>query len=350
MNPYRISIVIATFNSSGVLPLVLKSIQDQTFPRKEVEILIIDGGSTDKTLNIAKEFNCRIINNPKVEPVSAKLLGYDHAKGDYIVYLDADEVIENIHSLSLKLSVFEKDERIIAVMGTGYKDPPHAPFLTSYINDFGDPFSFFIYRLSKNSKFYYHKLKQLFPVLKEDSDSVIFDFSKNGNDLLHELGAGNNMIHLKYLKNTFPQFTSEIFAHLFQHLISQSKFIGMTKNDPVIHHTTTTLKGYINKITWRIKNNLFHKSRMGVSGYTGREEYHSSFLKFKKYFFIPYSICLILPFIDSIELALTRKKISYLLHLPLTLLSAYLVVWYYLLKLLGFQMILRNYDESKEIR
>lgn len=158
------------------------------------------------------------------------------------------------------------------------------------------------------------------------------------------------MIYLKYLKNTFPEFNSEIFAHLFQHLISNSKYIGMTKNDPVIHHATSTLQGYINKIVWRIKNNLFHKSRMGVSGFTGREEYHSSFLRSKKYFFVPYSISLILPLLDSIELVLTRKKISYLLHLPLTLLSAYFIVWYYLLKLLGFQMILRSYDESKEIR
>lgn len=348
MHP-TISIAIATFNSAHTLPLVLESINKQTFPKKKIEILIIDGGSADETLNIAKRYNCQVVNNPKIEPVSAKLLGYEYAKGDYILYLDADEVIENPYSLSLKYSIFQKDKEIKAVIGSGYKDPNNSSFLTSYINEFGDPFSFFIYRLSKNSKYYYSGLKQLFPALRENSGFVVFDFSKKGNDLLLELGAANSMMDLNYLRKVFPSFTSEIFAHLFQLLISKSKFIAMLKDDSITHFSTSDLKGYLNKINWRIKNNISHISKMGVSGFTGREKYHSGKIRFKKYLFVPYALSLILPLLDSILLSLNRRRLSYLLHLPLVVLSTLLIIWYYLLKLLGFKINLRNYDESKEV-
>ena len=344
-----ISIIIATFNSAQTLSSVLESIRNQTFPKNKIEVLIVDGGSTDGTLNIAKKYNCIAIDNPKIEPVSAKLLGYSHAKGDYIIYLDADEVIENPNSLSLKYCLFEKDERVKAVIGSGYKNPNNASFLTSYINDFGDPFSFFIYRLSKNPKYYYSGLKKLFPLLKEDPTVVIFDFSKEGKGLLLELGAANSMMDLNYLRKTFPSFTSEIFAHLFQHLISKSKYVGMIKDDPVIHFSTSDLKGYLNKINWRIKNNIYHLSEMGVSGFKGREKFQPSLLRLKKYLFVPYAYSLIFPLLDAIQLTISRKKFAYLFHLPLTILTASLIVYYLFLKMLGYSPQLRSYDESRVV-
>lgn len=349
MHP-TISIIIATFNSAHSLPLVLDSINKQIFPKKRIEILIVDGGSIDETLNIVKRYDCRVINNPKIEPVSAKLLGYKYAKGDYILYLDADEVIENPYSLSLKYSIFQKDEEIKAVIGSGYKNPNNASFLTSYINDFGDPFSFFIYRLSKNSKYYYSGLKQLFPTLKEYPTVVIFDFSKKGKSLLLELGAANSMMDLNYLRKTFPSFTSEIFAHLFQLLISKSEWAAMTKNDPVIHYATTNLKTYLNKISWRIKNNVFYKSEMGISGFSGRERFQSFSFKIKKYLFIPYAFFIVFPFLDSMMLSFSRRNIFYMLHLPLTIYTAGMIIYYYYLKIIGIKQKLRSYDESKEIK
>lgn len=348
MHP-TITIVIATFNSAKTLQSVLESVKNQTFPKDKIEILIIDGGSTDETLNISRHYSCKIIHNPKVEPISAKILGYKHAHGNYILYLDADEVIENPKSLFLKYSAFKENAKIKAAIGSGYKSPVNSSFLTNYINEFGDPFSFFIYRQSKNSKYYLSELKKSFNILSENSTYVVFDFSQKGGDLLLELGAANTMIDLKYLRQKFPDFNSEIFAHLFQLLIYEKNLIAFVKNDPIIHYSTTNLSSYINKIVWRIKNNIFHLSKMGIAGFTGRQEYHSGILKLKKYLFIPYSLSVILPLIDAILLALSRKKISYLFHFPLTILSAYLILWYYLLKLAGFKIQLRNYDESKKI-
>src|SRR5258708_6161377 len=95
----QLTIVIATFQSGRILPKVLESIKKQTLTRDQFEILIVDGGSQDNTHELSDEYGCRWIVNPHTEPVYAKFLGYREARGQYLLYLDHDEVIENKHSL-----------------------------------------------------------------------------------------------------------------------------------------------------------------------------------------------------------------------------------------------------------
>jgi len=84
-----ITIIIATYNSERTLGRTLFSIRKQTIQQKKLEILVVDGGSKDKTLSLAKAYRCRIIKNPMVEPVHAKYLGFFKARGKYIIGLDA---------------------------------------------------------------------------------------------------------------------------------------------------------------------------------------------------------------------------------------------------------------------
>lgn len=345
-----ISVVIATFNREKILPLVLKSIKRQTFPQEKIEALVVDGGSTDSTLEIARAFGCRIIKNTKAEPVSSKILGFQRAKGRYLVYLDQDEVIDNKESLALKYKVFQRETKAKAVIGSGYKNPPSASFTTSYINEFGDPFSFFIYRMSKNYRYFIKELRRNFRVIKEDGRSIIFDFSDRQKFLLMELGAANTMIDLDYTRKEFPDFSVEVFSHLFHFFRQKGVLIAVTKNDPITHYATTAFGEYINKIRWRVKNNIYYTSGIGVSGFSGREKFHPEFLKLKKYLFIPYAYSIILPLGDAIYLAATRQKAFYLLHLPLTIFTASVMVYHSLLKMFGFKPKLRSYDESVEVQ
>lgn len=81
-----VSIIIATYNSEKILPKVLQAVRRQSFPQEELEILTVDGGSTDRTKELAAKYGCRIIDNPKTEPVHAKLLGVQNAKGKYLLF------------------------------------------------------------------------------------------------------------------------------------------------------------------------------------------------------------------------------------------------------------------------
>lgn len=346
-----LSIIIATFNSHKTLERVLLSIEKQTYPKKNIEILLLDGGSKDDTVKIGKKFHCTIIHNPQTEPVHAKYLGLLKARGKYILYLDHDEVLENEESLSKKISVLEENDNIKAVIGSGYKNPPGYPFINEYINEFGDPFSFFIYRISKNYLFFLKDLQKEYMTAQENQNYLVVDFSQSSQLPLIELCAGGSMFDASYVKQHFPQVTKnqQYIPHIFYLLVQKKPQIAVAKHDALIHYSSESLKGYLNKIRWRIKNNIYHASGMGEAGFTGRERYLHGWEKYKRYFFLPYAYSIICPLLDSLILIITRRKLRYIAHLPLTLYTANLIVYHYFLKLIGYRPALRSYDETKEI-
>lgn len=98
-----LSIVIPTLNEEKHLPLLLDSIKKQDF--KDYEIIVADAGSTDKTVEIAKSYGCKIV--PGGLPAKGRNEGAKVAEGDLILFLDADTLLpENF--LSLILNEFER--------------------------------------------------------------------------------------------------------------------------------------------------------------------------------------------------------------------------------------------------
>ena len=59
-NGYMISIIMPTFNSEKTLEESLKSIRRQEIDQAQIEILLVDGGSTDKTAEIARKYHRRL--------------------------------------------------------------------------------------------------------------------------------------------------------------------------------------------------------------------------------------------------------------------------------------------------
>lgn len=85
----KISVALAVFNEEGNLGECLKSVKDLAW-----EIVVVDGGSQDKTVEITKSFNAKVIetDNPPNFHIN-KNKAIDAAKGDWILQLDADEVV-----------------------------------------------------------------------------------------------------------------------------------------------------------------------------------------------------------------------------------------------------------------
>ena len=59
------TIVMPTYNSERTIGKALKSIREQKFDQDEIEILVIDGGSSDKTIDIANRYKATILLNEK---------------------------------------------------------------------------------------------------------------------------------------------------------------------------------------------------------------------------------------------------------------------------------------------
>lgn len=86
--PPFISFIIPTYNAGKYLEKCLKSIRKQTY--KSFEILVIDGGSKDRTLKIAKKYKAKILKNPRVDAESGKSIGIEKSRGQIIALVDAD--------------------------------------------------------------------------------------------------------------------------------------------------------------------------------------------------------------------------------------------------------------------
>lgn len=85
--PVPISAVIITFNSERVLPEVLR------FLTWCDEVVVVDSGSTDCTLNIANRFGCRVICRAFDGFGTQKGFAVDQARYDWVLVVDADEVV-----------------------------------------------------------------------------------------------------------------------------------------------------------------------------------------------------------------------------------------------------------------
>ncbi len=344
-----VSIIIATHNSARLLPKVLQSIKSQDYPRSKIEVLVIDGGSTDDTRHIARMHGSQVIDNPKILPAWAKYIGFLRARGTYLMYLDSDEVIDDTRSITRKVKAFEIHPSVRAVTGSGYKSPKSFSFLNDYINEFGDPFSFFIYRLSKDYRFFIHSMKTRYKILAENKDGIAFDFSQVRDLPIFELVAMGSMVDHMYLKKNFPTIKTHpgLIPHFFHLLVSKGASIAITKHDVLIHYSSNTLRQYVGKIVSRVVSNIFTPAK---EGFRGRNEFASGVWQYKKYFFPLYAVSIVFPFIDALYLSVTRKNIGYMIHVPLCLYTAALIVYYAGLKLLGVKPVLKSYGQATTLR
>lgn len=90
-NP-TLSINIPTRNNEKTLPLTLEAIKKQKY--KDYEIIVIDSDSTDRTLKIAKSYGCKIINCNGFL-LKARIEGVKASKGEYVLLLDSDQILES---------------------------------------------------------------------------------------------------------------------------------------------------------------------------------------------------------------------------------------------------------------
>jgi glycosyltransferase involved in cell wall biosynthesis len=139
----KLSVCLATFNEEQFIKYPLDSIAELAD-----EIIIVDGGSEDKTIEIAKSYGpkVRIITttNPTMFHIN-KQKAIDEAKGEWILQLDADEAVSNDLKIEIMSIIASEDAK------EGYWIPRKNWFLNRFLTK-GGIYPDYTIRLYKNGK------------------------------------------------------------------------------------------------------------------------------------------------------------------------------------------------------
>lgn len=112
----KISVVITAFNEEEYLPKTLDAIVNQTLPKENYEIVVVDNNSTDKTAEVAKSFGARVVREERQGNTFALSAGLNAAQGEIMASTDSDTIVCK-DWLEVIVDAF-KDEKVVGATGT----------------------------------------------------------------------------------------------------------------------------------------------------------------------------------------------------------------------------------------
>lgn len=188
---YKLTVVVAAYNVQEYIGKCLDSLVNQTY--KDMEILIVNDGSRDKTEVIVREFekkykNIKLLNKENGGLSSARNYGIKFARGEYIAFVDGDDYL---------------DEETYEKVMTKLIDEKVDLAIFSYKKVFGDKYK----KIRLNKKLYVGSfLKKLFS--KSDEASIVVWNKIFKKDIITE----NNV----YFENrAYFEDTGFIFRYLY---------------------------------------------------------------------------------------------------------------------------------------
>ena len=123
-----VSIILPTLNAGALLENCLASIAAQTWPKDRLEIVIADAFSTDNTRDIAKKFGAIVIDDRGKNMEEGKRLALQHATGEYIIFVDADNEFTHPDCIELAVRALEKNPQALGVESYYLPSPKMSSF------------------------------------------------------------------------------------------------------------------------------------------------------------------------------------------------------------------------------
>ncbi len=113
-----VSIVIPALNEEKYLGQTLTALKGQNHPDFDLEVIVADAMSTDRTAAIAQANGAWVITAKNVNPATARQAGIEAAHGEIVVCLDADTLPSSPEWLNNLVKPLRNDDKMVAVTGT----------------------------------------------------------------------------------------------------------------------------------------------------------------------------------------------------------------------------------------
>lgn len=238
-----ISVVMPVYNEGDKIERCLRSIRDQDYPQDKIEIVFVDDDSTDNTLEIAKKFDVKLVRNGNHDYDIGKSLGIKNSTGEYLMFLDGDNILTRKDWIKRVIEPLLKDDSIVGSQPLWFKYNPDDALFDRYgsLLAVTDPLTIY---LKKRDRLMFGEKKWRVGLIKEEDNYFVARFNRNN---LPTIGTVGFIIKRDYiLKTNYDPY----FSHLdcMQDLIGlgYNKF-AMVKVD-VIHLHSSSFFGFIEKL------------------------------------------------------------------------------------------------------
>jgi glycosyltransferase involved in cell wall biosynthesis len=135
-----------TLNVEALLDNALSSIIRQTYPRDRYEIILADAHSTDRTREIAAKYGAIVLDDNGKNMEEGKRLALQHATGEYIVFVDADNEITHPDYLELAVNALAVNPQALGVESYYLPSPKMSSFCAylTHLLHISDPMAWLV--------------------------------------------------------------------------------------------------------------------------------------------------------------------------------------------------------------
>lgn len=292
----------------------LCNIREQDYPQHLVEIVIADGGSTDKTVDIAEQNGCRVIYNPDKFAEPGLIRCEDAATGELMIVMAVDNRMPRRDWLKLMTRPFIEDKDIWGAYTHIEAFDGDNSFNRYYSLLHVEPFTWFIYGNTVNPK----RFGRVYKVMENHNGYIIYSFNVQNHPLI---AFAQGFMLRRGFKRNIENKGDDILP--FIQMIEEGHKIAYVPGAGIQHLHLNGYKHYVKKYRGRIINSLY-KSNIGFSN---RAHHLSWARKMKKYLWLLYGCTIIGPIFDSIRWYFRDKEKCWFWHIPASVTLAYLIVY-----------------------
>jgi glycosyltransferase involved in cell wall biosynthesis len=137
-----VSVIIPTFNEERLLPACLDSLAMQEYPQDLIELIVVDDGSTDATLALAKKYGAITLHSGKKHIEASKTLGIAKSTGELLLFVDADVQLIGKDWLSVAVQSLIDNPQAAGVQNVYWQYRPTDSLMNRYceLTGVNDPF------------------------------------------------------------------------------------------------------------------------------------------------------------------------------------------------------------------
>ncbi len=306
----QISVVIPTLNAESVLLGCLTTVRAQDYPQNRIEIIIADGGSRDNTVSIAKKFKATVISNPQKTSESGKARGIRKAKGELVLLIDSDNLLEGTDWLR-KMIVPFRDKNIAGSEPIRFTHRPSDSYINRYCALIGanDPFCMF---LGNYDRYNYATGNWTEVPLHIEPQKGYLKISAAAHRFI-TMGANGFLARRKVL---LPYVTGDYYFDIdvTKDLALHKKAHFAKVEVGIIHLYASSYSVFVKKQTRRVKDFLFFQSQRNYAAYMFQEKTDIPKFSFFKFIF---SCLLLFPLVWQAVVGYFRKPdVAWLFHIP----------------------------------